>query len=70
MYVSPNYRNKADINRAIKSGQAVRVFSANSWLEGPVPLNGTVNLEGPHTPALHSWWGVGTMKNGQLVAVR
>lgn len=31
---------------------------------------GNVSLEGPHYPAAHTWYAVGTMKNGVLVKVK
>ena len=37
---------------------------------GTVPEDGAIALEGPHYPEPHRWYATGTMKAGELVAVK
>lgn len=66
-YVSPNYKTKAALRKAIADGQSVSVYQPGL---GEVPTDGAVPLGGPHYPAPHTWYGTGTMKNGVLVKVK
>ena len=71
MYVNPNYRTKKALVEALKSGSYVQVFQPNADLTRTVvPRDGTVSLEGPHYPKAHTWYAVGTMKDGRLIKVR
>ena len=65
-YVSPNFKTKKAIKDAIKEGKAVDVFQPGL---GTVPTDGIVYLEGPHSPAPHTWYAQGTMKGGKLVKI-
>ena len=67
MYVSSNPKSKAALKRSLAAGERLSVY-ANAL--GTVPHNGTVDLEGPHYPKAHSWYGQGTMKDGVLVSVK
>lgn len=66
-YVNPNFKSKAELKRALASGQTVTVFQPGL---GDIPTNGTVYLEGPHYPEPHTWYAQGTMKDGKLVKVK
>ena len=66
-YVDPNYKTKKELKAALAAGKNVKVYEPGL---GSTPLNGTVYLEGPHYPAMHSWYAQGTMTNGKLVKVR
>ena len=66
-YVSPNFKSKAALKRALAAGEEVTVFEPGF---GTVPADGTVYLEGPHYPQPHTWYATGTMKGGKLVKVR
>ena len=67
MYVSPNYRTKKELKAALKAGGLVKVFPPGL---GTVPKDGIVSLEGPHFPEPHTWYAVGTMKDGKLIKVK
>lgn len=66
-YVSPNFRTKKKLKEAVSAGQAVKVFEPGL---GTVPRDGTVYLEGPHSPSPHTWYAEGKMKDGKLVSVK
>ena len=65
-YVTPNFKCKAALTRAIAEGGDIGVFQPGF---GTVPLNGKISLEGPHDPAAHTWYGTGTIVDGKLVKV-
>lgn len=67
MYVDPNCKTKKELRSRLAEGKRVSVFQPGL---GTVPENGTVYLEGPHSPQPHTWYAVGTMKNGRLVSVK
>ena len=70
-YVSPNFKTKKALREAIAAGKDIVVFQPNIDITGAkVPDNGVVYLEGPHYPARHSWYAVGTMENGKLVKIK
>lgn len=66
-YVSPNYKSKAALKRALAEGAFVTAFPPGL---GTVPLNGEVSIEGPHYPAPHTWYGTATLLDGAVVKVR
>ena len=71
MYVHPNFKTKKAMREAIAAGLEVEVFQPNGDLFGvKKPENGIVSLEGPHYPAMHSWYAVGIIQNGKLVKVK
>jgi hypothetical protein len=65
-YVDPNFKFKSDLKKALKEGREIEVFQPGL---GTVPFNGTITLEGPHYPAAHTWYAIGTIKEGKLVKV-
>jgi hypothetical protein len=65
-YVDPDFVSKKQLKDALAKGQNVDVYQPGL---GTVPDNGTVSLEGPHYPRAHSWYAMGTMKDGKLVKV-
>jgi hypothetical protein len=67
-YVSPNYKSKAALKRAMAEGDIPRVWQPGGI--GRVPRDGTVYLEGPHYPAAHTWYAEGKMVDGKLVRVK
>lgn len=67
MYVDPNFKTKRALKEALQRGDRVYVFAPGI---GTIPDNGTVYLEGPHYPKPHTWYAVGTMRDGKLVKVR
>jgi hypothetical protein len=66
MYTRRNFKTKAELKRALASGERVEVFAPGL---GSVPRDGVVYLEGPHYPKPHSWYGQGVMKDGLLEKV-
>ena len=65
-YVSPNYKSKRDLKKALAAGKQVSVFQPAI---GNIPENGLISIEGPHFPVPHSWYGQGRIVNGVLVSV-
>jgi hypothetical protein len=67
-YVSPNFKTKTALKNAINSGVDILVY--NPGLGYPVPQNGIVFIEGPHSPEPHTWSGQGVMKDGKLISIK
>ena len=67
MYVSPNFKSKAEIKRALAAGETITVFSPGPF---PAPTDGKVSLEGPHYPKPHTWYGMGIVKDGKLISIK
>lgn len=67
-YVRPNLKSKKAIREAIATGKRIEVFDPGIGHE-PIPRDGIVHLEGPHSPEPHKWYGTGTMKDGKLVSI-
>lgn len=68
MYVSPNFPSKKAVKDAIAAGQTVTVFNP-----GPIGVptrNGTETVEGPHFPKPHKWYGVVTIVDGKVTAIK
>lgn len=66
MYVEPNFRSKAALIRALKSGEAVSVFSPGPF---PCPTDGRTTIEGPHSPEPHRWYAAVVLQDGAIVSV-
>lgn len=66
-YVRPNFQTKKALKDALAKGEDVQVFQPGL---GDVPVNGKIDLEGPHFPQPHKWYGNGVMKDGKLVSVK
>lgn len=66
-YVSPNFKTKKALKDALAAGSAIDVFQPGF---GTLPKDGTVYLEGPHSPQPHTWYAQGTMQGGKLVKVK
>lgn len=71
-YVSPNFKTKADLKRALAAGRDVSVFQPNDMGFAPdySRYTGTAYLEGPHYPQPHKWYAQAEMVNGKIVKVR
>lgn len=68
MYVDPNFKTKKALKEALAQGKEVAVYQPGpGW---PVPTDGEVSLEGPHSPKPHTWYARGMMKGGRLVSVK
>jgi hypothetical protein len=68
MYVTPNFKSKAAVKRAIAKGEPVKVISNSPF--DTVPHNGTVSVEGPHYPASHTWYGEVIIVDGIVARIR
>lgn len=66
-YVSPDFATKSALKKALAEGRPVEVYQP---FLGDVPVNGTIQLEGPHYPRPHTWYCTGVMENGRLVKVK
>lgn len=66
-YVSPDFKTKKALKEALLAGKTVDVYEPGL---GSVPQNGRISIEGPHYPAVHSWYAEGFMKDGCLIKIR
>ena len=66
-YVAPNYRTKKALKQALTDGVDVSVYQPGL---GTIPVNGEIDLEGPHYPEPHRWYASGKMRDGKLVSVK
>ena len=54
-YVSPNYRSKAELKRALAAGKVVGVYATEP--HEAEPREGMeVSVGGPHYPEPHKWY--------------
>jgi len=66
-YVHPNYPTKKAFREALARGEEMYVFPPGI---GTIPENGTVSVEGPHSPRPHTWYAQVTVKGGKVVKVK
>lgn len=66
-YTGTNFKTKKALKDALAAGEEVEVYQPGM---GSIPVNGTVYLEGPHSPAAHTWYAEGKIENGRLVKVK
>jgi hypothetical protein len=66
-YVSPNAKSLKELREWLKAGKVVTVYQPGL---GTVPRDGEIDVEGPHYPAAHIWYGQATLKGGRVVKVR
>ena len=70
-YTTRNFRSKADLKRALAAGDKIAVYQPNAIVaSAETPRNGTVYLEGPHSPKPHTWYAVATLEDGYIVRVK
>jgi hypothetical protein len=67
MYTVTNFKSKAALKDAVKSGQDVRLFAPGM---GRPNDNGTEYVEGPHYPQPHKWYAEVTVKDGKVIKVK
>jgi hypothetical protein len=48
----------------------VRYYQPNDMGFAPLPLDGTIYVEGPHYPQPHKWYATCEVKDGVIVKVR
>lgn len=66
MYVTPNFKTKAALKRALQNGETVTVFAPGL---GTPTQNGTEFIEGPHYPQPHTWYAQVLVVNGKVTKV-
>jgi len=69
MYFSRNFQSKAEARRAIAEGAEVTVFQPGPFGGSPI-TDGNYTVEGPHYPQPHKFYGIVTVKDGKVVAVK
>jgi hypothetical protein len=69
MYTTRNFTTKKALKEAIKSGERITIYQPGPY-GGNEPTEGEVALEGPHFPEPHTWYAMGTLKNGFLIKVK
>ncbi len=65
-YVSPNFKTKKALREAVADGKKVTVFSLGPF---PVNMDGKEYIEGPHFPAMHTWYTAVIVKDGYVTEV-
>ena len=69
MYTVNNYPTKKALKEAVARGERVTVYQPGPF-QGREPQDGSVTLEGPHYPAMHSWYARAELRDGVIVKVR
>ena len=64
-YTSRNFKTKKALKEALAKGERVSVYQPG--LFGPDVRDGTVYLEGPHSPAAHTWYASAYVVDGYIV---
>ncbi len=67
MYVSPNYKSKSALRKAIAAGEEITVFAPGL---GTPKDNGIETVEGPHYPEPHRWYAQVEVKDGKVIRVK
>ena len=70
MYTGKNFRTKKALKEAVASGAKIDIFQPNDYFGRVIDPNGTYAVEGPHSPAPHSWYATVTLKDGYIVKVK
>ena len=68
MYTVENFASKAALKRAFNGGVAVEVYQPGGMFAGQT--DGVVTLEGPHFPAMHTWYATATIADGVIVKIK
>ncbi len=69
MYTTQNFKTKKALKEAVKEGRRVTYFQPGLF-NGNEPTDGTVYLEGPHSPEPHRWWAEAKVRGGIIVSVK
>lgn len=66
-YTDTNFKTKKALKEAIAAGKEIRL---QPEFLGHDVVNGTAYLEGPHYPAMHTWYAQATIVDGVVVKVK
>ena len=55
-YLSPNFKSKAEVKRAVARGERIPVWQMNNIHDVTFEAGQTVYLEGPWYPQPHKWY--------------
>ena len=69
MYTHINFKTKKALKEAVTSGRAITFYQPGPF-GGNEPKDGTIYLEGPHSPAPYRWYASATVKDGLIVKVK
>jgi hypothetical protein len=67
MYTDRNFRSKKQFKEAFASGAKLTYYQPGGMF--PTPLNGTFTVEGPHSPAAHTWYARVAAENGVITKI-
>ena len=73
MYTERNYKTKAELKRALASGEPISVFQPNDMFgqtEKVQTGEHHVTLEGPHYPYPHRWYAQARVKARKDISVK
>lgn len=82
MYTDRNFKTKKALKEAVaayntispvngqRMGRAVTYYQPNDMGYAPLKLDGQITLEGPHSPAAHTWYAQATAESGNIVKVK
>lgn len=71
MYASVNFKTKKAFKDAVANGDKITVYQPNQMFASQSPpLDGKVDVEGPHYPKPHSWYANVVLKDGYIVSVK
>lgn len=70
MYTRKNYKTKKELEDDVKAGKRVEYFQPNDMGYSPLPREGTIFIEGPHSPRPHMWYAQCEAKDGSIVKVK
>jgi hypothetical protein len=65
-YVSPNFKTKKELKKAVEEGKKVEVYSPGPF---GCKQDGVEYVEGPHYPEPHKWYAKVEVVGGYVVKV-
>ena len=67
MYTEINFKTKKAMKEALANGKEIFVYQPGGLFPGATDR--TVSIEGPHYPAVHSWYARVVIKDGKVTRV-
>lgn len=68
MYCTQNFKTKKALKEAVARGDEVYTYQPGGIF--PAEKNGRITLEGPHYPAMHTWYAQADIVDGKVVKVK